>query len=95
MAAGIRSTAFSKEYEYILKNFISTRLSLGKKAQLIKANESLWNVDVFTYNSKDELKFVQQVFLDIWNYYLHILENPDISFIDCRLLVSFTALSFC
>ena len=38
------------------------------------------NCSPVRYKSKDDLKFVQQVLLDIWAYYLRILEKPDISF---------------
>ncbi|KAM7454344.1 hypothetical protein BLSTO_04900 [Blastocystis sp. subtype 1] len=80
MNTSIHSTVFLREYEPILKNFYSPKLSLGKKAQLINNNENLWKIDVFIYKSKDDLKFVQQVLLDIWAYYLRVLEKPDISF---------------
>ena len=40
---------FLREYEPILKNFYSPKLSLGKKAQLINNNEKLWKIDVFKF----------------------------------------------
>ncbi|CBK21398.2 uncharacterized protein [Blastocystis hominis] len=43
------------------------------------------------YHHKEELKFVQQAFLDIWAYFLHILENPDISLCVRRVLYYFQA----
>ena len=75
----IQSTPYQKEYESILKNFISPKLSLGKRVDLIKNNEHLWKIDVFVYERKDNMKFVQKMLLDIWASYLENLEKSEIS----------------
>ena len=32
-----------------MRNFVSSKLSLGKKVDLLKSNEELWKCDVFMF----------------------------------------------
>lgn len=41
-----------------MRNLVSSRLSLGKKVELLKSNEELWKSDVFMFLLLQFVKFV-------------------------------------
>lgn len=71
----VTSVPFKQSYRKSFKRLISNKLSTEKKFAAIKELEALITVDVFEYSHKDELKEMQQLLLDIWEFYLNILDK--------------------
>ena len=74
-----------------MKNLTSSSLPLMEKVDLINKNQDVWKIDVFKYwsgglnllcryQNKNQMITVQNLLLDVWEYFLDITSDISISF---------------